>query len=72
MMGWLVLLGSVLAIAGLGLLGYCILAAVRAKRAGLPDAEMRARLQRIVTVNMAALMLSALGLMCVAVGVFLG
>jgi uncharacterized membrane protein YqjE len=42
-----------------------------AKRAGLPEAELRAKLQRIVVINMGALLLSALGLMSVVVGIFL-
>ena len=70
-MGWLVLGGSVLAVIGLCLLGYCIYAAFAAKRAGLDDTAMRARLQKIVTINMGALLLSVLGLMCVVLGVFL-
>ncbi len=70
-MTWLVIVGTVLAVAGLLGLGYCIFAAVSAKRAGLPDDELRARLQRIVSINMGALLLSVLGLMSVVLGVFL-
>jgi hypothetical protein len=70
-MTWLVFAGTVLAVAGLLGLGWCIVAAVAAKRAGLPDAELRARLQRIVSINMGALLVSVLGLMSVVVGVFL-
>lgn len=70
-MTWLVIAGTVLAVAGLLGLGWCIVAAVAAKRAGLPDAELRARLQRIVSINMGALLVSVLGLMSVVVGVFL-
>ncbi len=70
-MTWLVITGTVLAVAGLLGLGWCIVAAVAAKRAGLPDAELRARLQRIVSINMGALLVSVLGLMSVVVGVFL-
>jgi hypothetical protein len=66
----LVYIGTVLAVAGLLALGYCIWAAIAAKRAGLPDAELRARLQRIVTINMGALLASVLGLMCVVLGIF--
>lgn len=66
----LVWIGTVLAVIGLILLGYCIVAALVAKRAGLPDADMRARLQRIVSINMGALLISVLGLMSVVVGVF--
>jgi hypothetical protein len=68
-MAALVYVGTALAVAGLVTLGYCIVAAVSAKRAGLPDAELRARLQRIVTINMGALLLSVLGLMSVVLGV---
>lgn len=70
-MGWLVLIGSALAVIGLCLLGYCIYQAIQAKRSGLDDAAMRQRLQRIVAINMGALLLSVLGLMCVVLGVFL-
>ena len=67
----LVYIGTALALAGLLTLGWCIWAAVSAKRAGLPDADLRARLQRIVTINMGALLVSVLGLMSVVLGVFL-
>ena len=70
-MEWLVWLGAGLTGVGLVIIGYCIAAAVRVRRSGLPDVEMRARLQRIVFLNMGALLLSALGLMCVVLGVFL-
>jgi len=67
----LVYVGTALALAGILALGYCIWAAVAAKRAGLPDPELRARLQRIVTINMGALLVSVIGLMCVVLGVFM-
>jgi len=70
-MEWLVWIGAALTLTGLVALGYCIVAAFRAKRAGLPDEELRARLQRIVGLNMGALLLSVLGLMSVVLGVFL-
>lgn len=70
-MGWLVIAGSVLAVLGLCLLGYCIYAAMAAKRAGLDDEAMRARLQKVVAINMGALFLSTIGLMTVVLGVFL-
>ena len=68
----LVWIGVVLSLLGLLGLGYCILAALRAKRAGLSDDAMRARLQGLVAWNLGALLLSALGLMMVAVGLLLG
>jgi len=67
----MVYIGSALALAGLLALGYCIYAAISAKRAGLSDSEMRARLQKIVGINMGALLVSVLGLMSVVMGVFL-
>jgi len=70
-MDWLVWIGTALALIGIVTLGYCIVAALRAKRGGLPDDEMRQRLQRIVGINMGALLVSVLGLMSVVLGVFL-
>ena len=70
-MTWMVWIGTTLAVAGLIGLGYCIVAAVAAKRAGLPDPELRSRLARIVSINVGALLVSVLGLMSVVVGVFL-
>lgn len=67
----LVLIGAVVSLAGVAGLVWCILLALRARRAGLADDEMRARLQHIVVLNMAALGVSALGLMLVVAGIFL-
>lgn len=71
-MAAMVYVGTAMALAGLVALAWCIWAAVAAKRAGLPDAELRMRLQRIVTINMGALLVSVLGLMSVVTGIFLG
>lgn len=71
-MAALVYIGTGLALIGILVLIYCVWAAVAAKRAGLPDAELRARLQRIVFINMVALLISVLGLMSVVIGVFIG
>ena len=67
----LVYIGTAMALAGLLTLAWCIWAAISAKRAGLPDTDLRARLQRIVTINMGALLVSVLGLMSVVLGIFL-
>ncbi|MFN5997164.1 MAG: hypothetical protein ACK47C_00535 [Paracoccaceae bacterium] len=64
--------GAALTMVGLAGLVYCILRAARAKRAGLDDAAMRAELQRVVTINLAAVGLSALGLAAVVAGILLG
>jgi hypothetical protein len=57
---------------GLAGLGYCVLRAMRARRAGLDDTAMRAELQRVVAINMGAMGVSALGLAMVVVGILLG
>ena len=64
--------GTALTLAGLLALGWCILAAIRLRRAGQDDEAIRARMRRVVAVNMAALALSTLGLMCVILGIMLG
>lgn len=64
--------GAALSLAGLCGLVWCIVAGIRARNAGLDDAALRARLQRLVAVNMASLLLSVLGLMLVVAGIFLG
>ncbi|MGB3250350.1 MAG: hypothetical protein WBB13_14430 [Tabrizicola sp.] len=64
--------GAALTLVGLIGLVYCILRAARAKRAGLDDAAMRAELQSIVVINLAAVALSALGLAAVVTGILLG
>lgn len=63
--------GAVLSLCGVGGLLWCIYLAIKARRAGLTDDAMRARLQHIVTLNMAALGVSALGLMAVVAGILL-
>lgn len=70
-MDWLIWIGSALSLGGvLGLL-RCIQLAMRARRAGLDEGAMRARLQQIVTYNLGALGVSVLGLMMVILGIFL-
>lgn len=67
----LIYIGTATALLGLLGLGYCIWLAVSAKRAGLSDDEMKTRLQKIVALNMAAMGVSAMGLMMVVIGVML-
>lgn len=71
-MEWIIWIGTGLSLAGVGGLIWCILLALQARRAGLPEAEMRARLQQVVTYNLGALGLSVLGLMIVIAGILLG
>jgi hypothetical protein len=64
--------GAALTILGLaGLIG-CIVVAARAKSSGLEGVAMEARLRRLVALNLGALAISAIGLMCVVIGVLLG
>ncbi len=63
--------GAVLTLVGVGMLVWCIVLAMRARRAGLDDAALKARLQKVVVLNLAALGVSAIGLMMVVFGVFL-
>lgn len=67
----LIWIGAAVSLAGVAGLVWCILTVARARREGLPEAEMRARLQGIVAWNLAALAVSALGLMLVIVGIVL-
>lgn len=67
----LIWIGTALALAGVAGLGWCILLVTRARRSGLGDEAMRSALQRVVTLNLAALGVSALGLMLVVAGIIL-
>lgn len=64
--------GTALVLAGLAALGWCIVTVARLRKAGLDDETMRARMQRVVAVNLGALALSGIGLMMVVLGIFLG
>ncbi|HOZ33421.1 MAG TPA: hypothetical protein PLM52_11115 [Tabrizicola sp.] len=64
--------GAALTLLGVAGLVYCVLRALKARRAGLPDDALRAELQRVVLINLGALGVSVLGLMLVVLGIFLG
>ncbi|MER5170410.1 hypothetical protein [Thioclava sp. GXIMD2076] len=70
-MEFLIWIGAFIAVLGLVGLGWCIVTVGKAKRAGLDEDAMRAKLQRIVAVNLGALFVSVIGLMMVVVGIFL-
>ena len=63
--------GAALTMVGVAALVWCILLAMKARKSGLPDEQIKAQLQRVVTINLAALAISGLGLMAVVVGVIL-
>lgn len=70
-MQWLVPFGAAVALAGVAGLIWCILLALKARRNAGSDEELRARLQKVVLLNMGALGISALGLMLVVSGILL-
>ncbi|MBK1635690.1 hypothetical protein [Rhodovulum adriaticum] len=71
-MEMLIWAGAAISLLGLVWLVRCILQILAARRANLAEDALRARLQSAVTQNMAALGLSALGLMMVVIGIMLG
>ncbi|MGR3624679.1 MAG: hypothetical protein ACU0A0_00145 [Limimaricola sp.] len=64
-------IGAAIALVGFAAILWSLLAVLRLRRQGLDDAQMRARLARVVPLNIGALMLSMLGLMMVVVGIIL-
>jgi hypothetical protein len=70
-MDWLIWIGAAVSLGGVAGLLRCIQLALRARKSGLDNSAMRARLQQIVTFNLAALGVSALGLMLVVMGIIL-
>jgi hypothetical protein len=67
----LVLPGVVLTLAGLAGLGWCILQGLRIRRAGLPPAEVHARLHKLIAINLGSVAVAALGLAAVCAGLLL-
>ncbi len=64
--------GAAVTLLGFIALVWCILRVAKARRARLPDDEMRAVLKKVVPVNFGALAVSVLGLMLVVIGISLG
>lgn len=67
----LIWIGSILSILGLVGLFWCIKTVLKAKKNATSDEQLRDSLQKIVPLNMAALFLSAIGLMLVILGILL-
>ena len=63
--------GAVLTMIGVLALLWCIILAMRARKSGLPEEQIKAQLQRAVILNLAALAVSGLGLIVVIAGVIL-
>jgi len=70
-MDFLIILGTVITLIGLGVLIWCILMVASARRNIKDDVQMRERLQKMAAINMLALFLSFIGLMIVVIGVIL-
>ena len=67
----LIWIGSILSILGLVGLFWCIKTVLEAKKLVNSDEQLRDSLRKIVPLNMAALFLSAIGLMLVILGIIL-
>ena len=70
-MDFLIILGTVVTLIGLGVLIWCIIMVASARRKIKDDVQMRERLQKMAAINMLALFLSFIGLMIVVIGVIL-
>lgn len=70
-MEYLIWIGAALTLVGVAGLLWCVMLALRAKRSGGSDEEIRAQLQKVVALNLGALLVSGLGLAAVIVGVIL-
>ncbi len=70
-MQYLIWTGAAISVVGLAGIVLSMLRVVRARRAGLSDADLRARIAAILPLNLGALFLSVIGLMCVVVGILL-
>ncbi|MBV1867051.1 MAG: hypothetical protein KUG69_03975 [Marinosulfonomonas sp.] len=71
-MSFLIWPGAAISLVGVVGLVWCIGLATKARKEQLDKAEMTARLQKLVAMNMGALALSAIGLMMVVIGILLG
>ncbi|WP_420859991.1 hypothetical protein [Marivivens marinus] len=67
----LVWIGAGISVVGLIGIVWSIFAVASARKAGLDDDALRARMSRILPINIGALLLSILGLLLVLVGVIL-
>ena len=71
-MEMLIWIGAAISLVGVAGLVWCVIGAARARREQLDEAAMKSRLQGLVAWNMAALAVSAIGLMMVVIGILLG
>lgn len=62
-------IGAALSLVGLGGIAYSIITVAKAKRANLSDEALRARIAKVLPINLGALLVSTIGLMAVIIGV---
>lgn len=67
----LIWIGALVTLLGLAGLLWCILLVRKARAQNLDDTAMKQRLQKVVAINLAALFVSAIGLMMVVMGIIL-
>lgn len=65
----LIWIGTLISLAGLGGIIWCILAIVRVRRAGLDDNELRKSLAKLIPINIGSLFCSVAGLVLVILGI---
>ncbi|WP_172296812.1 hypothetical protein [Pseudoruegeria sp. HB172150] len=71
-MDWLIWTGAAVSLVGLAGLVWCIVLVSRARKANLPDEELREKVRKVIPLNMGALLLSVFGLILVVMGIALG
>ena len=67
----LIWIGALVTLIGVLGLIWCIVKVQRSRKKGLDEDGLKAELQKVVALNLGALLLSAFGLMMVVVGIFL-
>lgn len=68
-MQYLIWIGTVISVIGLGGILFSIARVMKAKKEELSDEDMRARISKILPINLGALFLSVIGLMMVILGI---
>lgn len=71
MMQNLIWVGAAISVLGMCGIIYSVIIVIRARRANLADEELRARIGKVLPINLGALFLSTIGLMMVIVGIIL-
>ena len=71
-MAYMIWIGAVISVLGLCGVIYSVIAVARAKRSGMGDAALRARIGQVMPINLGAFLSAMLGLAMVLVGSLLG